>query len=245
MSQAAAPAGPEPVASSWTTAVVREVERFGDTFVKIRLDVADRTPHVPGQHYVVRLRAPDDYTAQRSYSIASDPDDPLVELMVECLPRGEVSSFLHEVVEVGDELEVRGPIGRWFVWGGTTPSICVAGGSGVVPFVSMMRYARRTGTESLLRVVASAQHRDKLPYADELEAYGAFIALTRENHVQAGDAERVAAHIYPDEIESLAEGVERAYVCGSVGFVSFVGRILGEAGVRSDSVRVEQFGPTG
>ncbi|MCW2839442.1 MAG: oxidoreductase [Aeromicrobium sp.] len=235
----------QPVASSWTTGTVREVERIGDNFVRLRLEVADRTDHVPGQHYVLRLRAPDGYTAQRSYSIASDPDDPLVELLVECLPRGEVSSFLHEVAEVGDEFELRGPIGRWFVWGGTTPSLCVAGGSGVVPFVSMMRYARRTGTEPLLRVVASAQHRDKLPYADELESYGAFIALTRENQPLPDGSERVAAHIYPEEIVPLADGIERAYVCGSVGFVSFVGRILGEAGVRSDAVRVEQFGPTG
>lgn len=229
----------------WTTARIAELERVGDALVRLRLEVADRFTFLPGQHCVLRLRAEDDYTAQRSYSIASDPADPLVELMVECLPRGEVSSFLHDVVEVGDELEVRGPIGRWFVWGGTTPSICVAGGSGVVPFVSMMRYARRTGTEPLLRVVASAQTRARLPYVDELEDYGAFIALTRENQPLADGTERVAAHIYPDELVSLAEGVERAYVCGSVGFVSFVGRSLGEAGVRSDVVRVEQFGPTG
>ncbi|MET0447153.1 MAG: FAD-binding oxidoreductase [Aeromicrobium sp.] len=238
-------AAAQPVASQWTTGTVREVEHLGENFVKLRLEVAGRQDHVPGQHYVVRLRAPDGYTAQRSYSIASDPADPLVELMVECLPRGEVSGFLHDVAEVGDELEVRGPIGRWFVWGGTTPSLCVAGGSGVVPFVSMMRYARRTGTEPLLRVVASAQYRDRLPYADELEAYGAFIALTRENQPLPDGSERVAAHIYPEELVPLAEDVERAYVCGSVGFVSFVGRILGEAGVRSDTVRVEQFGPTG
>lgn len=238
-------AEPTPVASSWTTATVREVEHLGETFVRLRLDVVDRHDHVPGQHYVVRLRAPDGYTAQRSYSIASDPADPLVELMVECLPRGEVSGFLHDVVEVGDELEVRGPIGRWFVWGGTTPSLCVAGGSGVVPFVSMLRYARRTGALPLLRIVASAQTRARLPYAEELEAGGAFIALTRENQPLPDGSERVAAHIYPDELEPLADGVERAYVCGSVGFVSFVGRILGEAGVPSTHVRVEQFGPTG
>lgn len=235
----------EAVASAWTTGTVREVERISDGFVKLRLEIANRQDHVPGQHYVVRLRAEDGYTAQRSYSIASDPSDPLVELMVERLPRGEVSSFLHEIAEVGDEFEMRGPIGRWFVWGGTTPSLCVAGGSGVVPFVSMMRFARRTGAEPLLRVVASAQTRDKLPYVDELESYGAFIALTRENQPLADGTERVAAHIYPDELVPLSDGIERAYVCGSVGFVSFVGRCLGEAGVRSDSVRVEQFGPTG
>ncbi len=159
--------------------------------------------------------------------------------MVECLPRGEVSGFLHDVVEVGDELELRGPIGRWFVWGGEVPSLCVAGGSGVVPFVSMLRYARRMGTASHLTIVASAQTRERLPYIEELEEFGAFIALTRENH---GD--RVAAHIYPDELAELSKGIERAYVCGSAGFVSFVGRSLGEAGVPSDIVRVEQFGAT-
>lgn len=229
-----------PVGSAWTTGIVREIERTGETFVKLRLEVANRVDHVPGQHYVLRLRAPDGYTAQRSYSIASDPADPLVELMIECLPHGEVSSFLHEVAEVGDEFELRGPIGRWFVWGGTTPSLCIAGGSGVVPFISMLRYAKRTGTEPLLRVIATAQKRARLPYIDELEAAGAMIALTRENH-----GNRVAAHIYPDEIDAMATGIERAYVCGSVGFVSFAGRSLGEAGVRSDAVRVEQFGPTG
>ena len=72
-----------PVGTAWTTGVVKEIERFGDAFVKLRLDVAGRVDHVPGQHYVLRLRAPDGYTAQRSYSIASDPDDPLVELMIE------------------------------------------------------------------------------------------------------------------------------------------------------------------
>ena len=238
MSEASAPPG-----SSWTTGTVREVERLGSSYVKVRLEVADRQDHVPGQHYVVRLRAPDGYTAQRSYSLASDPADPLIEIMVECLPRGEVSSFLHDVVEVGDELELRGPIGRWFVWGGSVPSICVAGGSGVVPFISMLRYAKRMGTESALTIVASAQTRDKLPYVEELEEFGAFIALTRENHLASG-IERVAAHIYPDELAERSEGIERAYVCGSAGFVSFVGRSLGEAGVRSDIVRVEQFGAT-
>lgn len=229
----AAPAG------GWTTGILREIERPSAGLVKLRLDVKDRVDHVPGQHYVIRLRAADGYTAQRSYSIASDPDDPLLELMVECLPRGEVSSFLHDIADVGDEFELRGPIGGWFVWDGTPPSICVAGGSGIVPIISMMRYARRTGTASSLTVIASAQTRDKLPYADELEEFGAFIALTRENH-----RDRVAAHIYPEEIAALAGPAERAYVCGSVGFVSFAGRMLGEAGVRSDTVRVEQFGAT-
>ncbi len=230
---------PVPVGRAWTTGIVREIERPNDQFVKIRLEVADRTPHRPGQHYVLRLRAPDDYTAQRSYSIASDPGDPLVEIMVEVLPRGEVSPFLHEIAEVGDEFELRGPIGRWFVWADGVPAICIGGGSGVVPFVSMMRYARRLGMDPRLKVVASAQTRERLPYVAELEAYGALIALTRENHNA-----RVAAHVYPDEVAALAHDAQRAYVCGSVGFVSFAGRILADAGIAENAVRVEQFGPS-
>jgi ferredoxin-NADP reductase len=229
-----------PPVGAWTTGRVAEIERYGDRLVRLRLDVADRVDHLPGQHYVVRLRAPDDYTAQRSYSVASDPADPLLELMVECLPDGEVSGFLHDEARVDDVLELRGPIGGWFTWTGEVPAVCVAGGSGVVPIVSMLRYARRLGLRDRLRVVAVARTLADLPYADELRAAGAFLALTREN---LGD--RVAAPPYLDEIEPLVDGAERAYVCGSVGFASFATRLLGEAAVRSTAIRVEQFGETG
>jgi ferredoxin-NADP reductase len=229
-----------PAVGAWTTGRLAEVERYGDRLVRLRLDLADRIDHLPGQHYVLRLRAPDDYTAQRSYSVASDPADPLLELMVECLPDGEVSGHLHDEARVNDLFELRGPIGGWFTWTGEVPAICVAGGSGVVPIVSMLRYARRLGLQDRLRVVAVARTLADLPYADELLAAGAFVALTRAN---LGD--RVAAPPYLDEIVPLVAGTERAYVCGSVGFASFATRLLGEAGVRADTVRVEQFGATG
>ena len=226
--------------SAWTTGKVVELERIGDRFVKVRLDVADRVDHLPGQHYVVRLRAPDDYTAQRSYSVASEPDDPLVELMVECLPGGEVSGHLHDVAEVGDVFELRGPIGGWFTWEGEATAVCVAGGTGVVPFVSMLRYAARHGLGDRLRVVAVGRTFADLPYAAELRDAGAFVALTREN---LGD--RVASPPYVEELGLLVDGIERAYVCGSAGFASFAERLLGEAGVRRDVIRVEQFGASG
>lgn len=230
--------------TTWSTARVAEIERLegprGDGLVRLRLDVADRLDHLPGQHYVVRLRAPDDYTAQRSYSIASDPADPLVELMVECLPDGEVSGFLYDEVRVDDVLEVRGPIGGWFTWAGDVPAVCLAGGSGVVPIVSMLRYAARLGLQDRLRVVAVGRSLEELPYAEELLEYGAFVALTRENL-----GSRVAAPPYPDELTSMVEGVERAYVCGSVGFASYATRLLGEVAVRADTIRVEQFGASG
>ena len=148
---------------AWTTGRVAEIERHGDRLVQLRLDVEHRIDHVPGQHYVVRLRAPDDYTAQRSYSVASDPADPLLELMVECLPDGEVSGFLHDEARVGDVLELRGPIGGWFTWTGEEPAVCVAGGSGVVPIVAMLRYAARQGLHDRLRVVAVARTLAELP----------------------------------------------------------------------------------
>ena len=227
-------------AGGWTTGTIIELDHPTDRLVRLRLHVDDRVDHLAGQHYVVRLRAPDDYTAQRSYSIASDPDDPLLELMVECLPGGEVSGFLHDVAEVGDVLELRGPIGGWFVWEGDVPAVCVAGGSGVVPIVAMTRVARRLGLQDRLRVVVVARTWEELPYAAELQRYGAFVALTRQN---LGD--RVAAPPYPDEMTAYVAGAERAYVCGSVGFASYATRLLEDCGVPTDAIRVEQFGETG
>jgi ferredoxin-NADP reductase len=216
------------------------VSRPTETLVRLRFEVENRVEHLPGQHYVLRLRAPDDYTAQRSSSIASDPADPLLELMVECLPDGEVSGFLHDEAQVGDEFELRGPIGGWFTWSGEVPAVCVVGGFGVVPIVSMLRYALRHGLRDQLKVVVVARTLAELPYAEELSDSGAFVALTRENL----DG-RVAAPPYLEELAPLTEGAERAYVCGSVGFTSFATRLLGEAGVRADTIRVEQFGASG
>ena len=226
-------------AGGWTTGTLVEMDR-SDRLVRLRLDVANRVDHLPGQHYVLRLRADDGYTASRSYSIASDPGDPMLELMVECLPGGEVSGFLHDEARPGDVFELRGPIGGWFTWAGDVPIVCVGGGTGVVPFVSMVRHARTIGAERLIRVCAVGRNRMVLPYADELLAAGAFVALTRENL----DG-RVAAPPYLDELEPLVDGAERAYVCGSVGFASYATRLLGEAGVPTDAIRVEQFGATG
>ena len=224
----------------WTTARVAELDRIGDRLVRLRLELAERFTFTPGQHCVLRLRAEDDYTAQRDYSIASEPADELVELMVECLPGGEVSGHLHDEARVGDELELRGPIGGWFTWSGEPPAICLTGGTGVVPIISMLRHARSLGVADRLRICAVGRTRMELPYVDALLAAGAFVALTREN---LGD--RVASPPYPSELEALVAGAERAYVCGSVGFASYAVRTLTELGVPPGMIRVEQFGATG
>src|SRR6187402_723482 len=129
------------------------------------MHVEDRQRHRPGQHYLIRLRAPDDYTAQRSYSVASADHDPLLEFLVEKLPEGEVSEFLADVAEVGDVLELRGPIGRWFVWDTKSRVLCLVGGTGVVPAVAMARTARRLGRTDLLRIAAMGRTPDELAYA--------------------------------------------------------------------------------
>ena len=115
------------ITTAWTTGRIISKELVTQSLVRLRMYVEDRQRHWPGQHYLIRLRDPDDYTAQRSYSLASDDSDPLVEFLIERLPEGEVSEFLADIAEVGDVLELRGPIGRWFTWDTRTPAICLVG----------------------------------------------------------------------------------------------------------------------
>ena len=227
-------------ATAWTTGRIITKELPTSTTVRLRMHVEDRHRHWPGQHYLIRLRAPDDYTAQRSYSVASDDSDPLVEFLVERLPDGEVSEFLADVAEVGDVLELRGPIGRWFLWDTRTPALCLVGGSGVVPAVAMTRAARRLGDPGLIRVVAVGRSPEELPYYEELTQAGATIAYTRHPTDR-----RAAGPPTPDEVTPLLTGSELAYVCGSSRFAQFAEGLLLECGFRPQAIRVEQFGATG
>jgi ferredoxin-NADP reductase len=225
---------------AWRTATVRSVEHPSPRAVVLRLEVADRIDHLPGQHYVIRLTADDGYVAQRSYSLASPPSDPLVEFYIERLDDGEVSGFLAEVVEVGDELQVRGPIGGWFVWDADGPALGLAGGSGAVPFVAMVRHARDVGRTDLLRLAVSARTRADLPYAAELDAVGALVALTREDR-----AGRPAARLGGAELTPLIGAEGPCFVCGSAGFAESATELLTAGGVVDSRIRVERFGPSG
>jgi ferredoxin-NADP reductase len=224
------------LAAVWRDAKVVEVRHHGDLAVILRLDVPDRVLHRPGQHYVVRLRAEDGYTASRSYSTVSAPSDDDVELYVERVPDGEVSGFLAEGVEAGDELEVRGPIGRWFAWDGRSPALGIGGGSGVAPLVSMLRHARDVGRPELLSLAVSARTAADLPYREELEAAGALVALTRESGGFRLDGAAVAA---------IADPEATAFVCGSARFTLAMESYLLSAGQPEGSIRVERFGPSG
>ena len=209
-----------------------------------RLQLPEATEFLAGQHVVVRLTAPDGYTAQRSYSVASAPDGgDQLELTVERLEDGEVSTFLHDVVEVGDELEVRGPLGGFFVWDGATPALLVGGGSGIVPLMSMLRLARRTGRTDLVRLVVSARSPHELFYGPELPGPEATILYTR--HAPLGWP-RAAARLMAADIPPLEElGDVTAFVCGSTGFCNTAGDLLVAIGQPVDRIKVERFGPSG
>ncbi|WP_235494564.1 FAD-binding oxidoreductase [Geodermatophilus sp. Leaf369] len=224
----------------WTTATISGLKRPLPRSVQLRLDVTDRVDHLPGQHYVLRLTAPDGYVAQRSYSVASAPGDPLLELFVERLDDGEVSTYLADVAEPGDQLEVRGPIGGWFAWDGETPALLVGGGTGVVPLVAMVRHAVATDRLDLLRVAVSARTLAELPYADELVAAGAVVVLTREQHGIRPAARLTAMDLFP-----LWEPGQTAFVCGSTGFAESASQLLVGLGFAPGAVRVERFGPSG
>jgi ferredoxin-NADP reductase len=229
-----APAGGKRVAT------VRSVSHPNPHAVILRVEVPDRVDHLPGQHYTIRLTAEDGYVAQRSYSLASPPSDPLLEFYIERLEDGEVSTFLADVVEPGDALEIRGPIGGWFVWNGDQPALGLGGGSGVVPLLSMLRHAKDIGQERLLRIAVSARTRADLPYADELEAAGALIVLTRED-----TGSRPRGRLAAAELSPLADTPATCYVCGSNSFAEAASALLVGEGIPTQSIRIERFGPSG
>jgi ferredoxin-NADP reductase len=227
-------------------ATVTEIRRETATAKTFRLELPVPAPYLAGQHFLIRLTAPDGYVAQRSYSVASAPAslEPAgsIELTVERLPDGEVSSYLHDVVMVGDELEVRGPIGGWFVWRGDTPAVLVGGGSGVVPLMSMLRLARQEGRPSLLRVVVSVRRPDDLYYANELPGPETKVVYTRAT---PPDWARPAGRLAAADLAGLVNPGATGFVCGSARFADPATSMLEEAGIPSGQIRIERFGPTG
>ena len=218
---------------------------------RIVLDPPGWPGHQPGQHLDVRLTAPDGYTAQRSYSIASAPEAPHVELIVDRLPDGEVSPYLTDELRPGDDLEVRGPFGGWFVWhvGLGGPLQLIAGGSGVVPFLAMLDHHRAAGSEVPVRLLYSARslpevfRRERLAEPDRNVRVD--LALTREAPPDwTGETGRVDRSVlrrltFPPEAEP------QVFVCGSTGFVDAVASAMIELGHASERIKTERFGATG
>jgi ferredoxin-NADP reductase len=227
----------------WEVATVVAIRPETSRATTFRLALERPSDHRAGQHYIVRLTAPDGYTAMRSYSVASAPDESNeFELTVERLTGGEVSGFLHDGVVVGDELEVRGPVGGWFVWDGTTRALLIGGGSGVVPLMSMLRLARRLGRADLVRMIVSVRRSSDLYFAGEIEGPETVVIQTREVAPSSG---RAAGRLSAGDVAPLVAEHATVYICGSAAFTNAASDIALEVGIPVGRIRVERFGPTG
>ncbi|HEX6748304.1 MAG TPA: FAD-binding oxidoreductase [Longimicrobium sp.] len=251
----AVPGGPAPLA--WRVATVRGVSPASAHARTLVLDVPAWPGHRAGQHVDVRLVAEDGYQAQRSYSIASAPEDTGVSLTVERLDDGEVSPYLTDVLRPGDGLEVRGPIGGYFAWdvvaGG--PLLLVGGGSGVVPLLAMLRHRAHAGAAARARVPARLIYSartleavidradiERLEGATEVDVV---LTLTRETGMEwTGRRGRVDRGLLA-EAGWPPSAAPRAFVCGPTPFVEAVATMLVELGHEPRHVRTERFGPTG
>jgi ferredoxin-NADP reductase len=235
---------------TWQVATVGEVVQETPRVWTIMLDVPDWRGHRAGQHLDVRLTAEDGYRAEREYSIASAPGEP-VAITVERLDDGEVSPYLCDELRPGDGLELRGPIGGYFVWdvqdGG--PLLLVAGGSGIVPLRAMVRHRQRTGNDVPIRVLYSSRTLEDVIYRTELDQLGDGVevvhTLTREQPPGwTGYARRVDPELL-GEVAWPADDGARAFVCGPTSFVEAVADGLVGLGYSPGRVKTERFGATG
>jgi ferredoxin-NADP reductase len=226
----------------WQIATVSAIKEETPRVKSFRFELPMWMPHLPGQHYDVRLTAPDGYRAQRSYSIASSPlDEGEIELTIDRLEDGEVSPYFHDVVVEGDQVELRGPFSSYFVWRGEHPVLLVGGGSGVVPLMSMLRHRRRTMPDLPMRLIYSVREADDVIYADEL-GDDAVLTFTRDAPGGwTGHTGRIDAAL----IGEAADNSGTAFVCGSNGFVEAASSLLLDAGYEPTAIRTERFGPTG
>jgi ferredoxin-NADP reductase len=234
----------------WQAATVTALARETASVVTIELDPPDWPGHRAGQHLDVRLTAEDGYTAERSYSIASAPGEPLA-ITVERLEDGEVSPYLTGELRAGDGLELRGPIGGYFVWEhqDDSPLMLLAGGSGVVPLRSILRHRSRTGSAVPARLLYSSRTLPDVIYRAELDRYHDGVQLTYTltrsqprgwtGHTGRIDAALLAQAAWPAAANPLA------FICGPTRFVETAAAGLVGLGYRPERVKTERFGPTG
>jgi ferredoxin-NADP reductase len=239
----------------WQAGTVTAIRPESRQTKSFRLLLPKWMVHRPGQHYDVRLTAPDGYQTERSYSIASPPERVgEIELTVERIADGEVSPYLHDVLVPGDQLEVRGPIGGYFVWevalGG--PLLLIAGGSGVVPLMAMLRHRAAQHSTVPARLLYSSRTADDVIYRDELDglaaadrAFEAFYTFTRQPPAEwTGYRRRIDVAMLSEVIKPFDKRA-RVYVCGPTLLVEAVANALVEMELPIERIRTERFGPTG
>ena len=235
----------------WQTGIVERIRVETYRIKTFTLSLSDWRPFLPGQHFKVRLTAPDGYQAVRSYSIASPPEDEgVVDLTIELIPDGEVSPYFHQVVREQDEIEVRGPIGGPFTWtaeiGG--PLLLIAAGSGIVPLMSMLRHRNRSVQNVPATLLYSSRSLDDIIYREELEHGTAdpkvtvLHTLTRERpQGWKGWNRRIDRRMLQQVLSRLDE-MPHVYVCGPTPFVESVATELVDIGIKPQRIRTERFG---
>jgi ferredoxin-NADP reductase len=236
---------------SWQVARLAEYRDETATARTLVFDVPEWPGHLAGQHVDVRLTAPDGYSTQRSYSLSAPPAGDRIEMTVQLVPDGEVSPYLTEVLSVGDAVEIRGPVGGWFVWrpAETQPVLLVAGGSGIVPLMAMVRARREAGSRTPFRLIYSVRTTEELYYADELRrpepGVDVTYVYTRKTPEgwpappgRLGIAD-VNTGGWPPDFEPSC------FVCGPTGFVEAVANILVALGHDPRRIKTERFGPSG
>jgi ferredoxin-NADP reductase len=243
----------EHASSQWQTAKVVDIVQRTPRIKSFVFNLPKPFSYRAGQHVDVSLTAPDGYRAVRSYSIASAPiASSRIELAIELLEKGEVSPFFHETVAVGDDIELRGPLGGHFVWSTSDggPILLVGGGSGVVPLISMIRHRQAAAAQVPVVLLVSARHWNDVLYRDELielsrlgSDLNVVLTLTRQRSRRVEDYDRrVDDRMMTDLLSRLPCGPKYVFVCGSNAFVNAAADGLVSAGVPPSAIRTERYG---
>jgi ferredoxin-NADP reductase len=240
---------------SWQIATVTNIKKETERASSFTLALPTWMPHRAGQHYDLRLTAQDGYQVERSYSIASEPERTgEVDLTIEKIEDGEVSPYMHDIVVVGDKVEMRGPIGGYFVWDAMMPDplLLIGGGSGVVPLMSMLRHRAAEHVNTPTRLLYSSRALDDIIYYDELEKLSAQMdglqvvhTLTRAHPADwKGYTRRIDAAMLKEIAAPLGKNV-KAFICGPTALVENAANVLVQIGIPASSVKTERFGPSG
>lgn len=242
----------------WQLGKVLEIRQETPKVKSLILEVPDWTTHLAGQHVDVRLMAEDGYQAQRSYSIASPPEDTYLMLTVERIEDGEVSPYLTDELGVGDRIELRGPVGGYFVWNtrdeknDDSPLFLVAGGSGIVPLMAMIRHRANWSNKIPTKLLYSSSYYEEIIYGEELDRISANDSSLRVIHTLTrrqpqnwtGYGRRIDRAMLADTAWRPAEK-PRAFTCGPTTLVETVANYLQELGYKPECIKTERFGPTG
>ncbi len=238
----------------WQKATIARIVTHTPRVRSFFLKLSEPFAHKAGQHVDVRLTAPDGYQARRGYSIASAPENGTgeIELCIEELEGGEVSPFFHEVATVGDEIELRGPLGGHFIWtvGDGGPVLLIGGGSGIVPLMSIARHRAAMGSDTPMAMLYSTRTWDDVIFRDELlalhgkrDGFELVLTLTRDVEKRDGfHTRRVDSAMVLEAVEKLPAQPERIYVCGSNAFVDAASDAAISAGAKPQTIRTERYG---